>query len=129
MPRGKALMHRALKSLLQVWVTLCVAYVSLHVCTHFFLSFFFFLEITAPTLWIKHLVIKDSKLNNTNVRNSGKKNPSIMYVFNSWSLGAPSLPHDYSSCRFVFFSASFLPSLSSAFPFPSSPLSLLPPLL
>ncbi|XP_032706117.1 SPARC-related modular calcium-binding protein 1 isoform X1 [Lontra canadensis] len=27
-------------------------------------------EITAPTLWIKHLVIKDSKLNNTNVRNS-----------------------------------------------------------
>nr|XP_048271527.1 SPARC-related modular calcium-binding protein 1 isoform X3 [Myodes glareolus] len=28
-------------------------------------------EITAPTLWIKHLVIKDSKLNNTNVRNSG----------------------------------------------------------
>lgn len=30
------------------------------------------LEITAPTLWIKHLVIKDSKLNNTSVRNSGK---------------------------------------------------------
>ncbi|GAB1297587.1 SPARC-related modular calcium-binding protein 1 [Apodemus speciosus] len=29
-------------------------------------------EITAPTLWIKHLVIKDSKLNNTNVRNSEK---------------------------------------------------------
>ncbi|KAL0602135.1 SPARC-related modular calcium-binding protein 1 [Plecturocebus cupreus] len=28
-------------------------------------------EITAPTLWIKHLVIKDSKLNNTNIRNSG----------------------------------------------------------
>ncbi|KAL4832515.1 hypothetical protein H8958_006495 [Nasalis larvatus] len=27
-------------------------------------------EITAPTLWIKHLVIKDSKLNNTNIRNS-----------------------------------------------------------
>ena len=34
--------------------------------------FFFFSEITAPTLWIKHLVIKDSKLNNTNIRNSGK---------------------------------------------------------
>lgn len=31
-----------------------------------------FPEITAPTLWIKHLVIKDSKLNNTNIRNSGK---------------------------------------------------------
>uniref|UniRef100_A0A2K5YA89 SPARC related modular calcium binding 1 n=1 Tax=Mandrillus leucophaeus TaxID=9568 RepID=A0A2K5YA89_MANLE len=29
-------------------------------------------EITAPTLWIKHLVIKDSKLNNTNIRNSEK---------------------------------------------------------
>ncbi|XP_049754495.1 SPARC-related modular calcium-binding protein 1 isoform X3 [Elephas maximus indicus] len=29
-------------------------------------------EITAPTLWIKHLVIKDSKLNNTNVRSSDK---------------------------------------------------------
>ncbi|XP_020842044.1 SPARC-related modular calcium-binding protein 1 isoform X4 [Phascolarctos cinereus] len=29
-------------------------------------------EITAPTLWIKHLVIKDSKLNNSNVRNSEK---------------------------------------------------------
>lgn len=40
---------------------------------HFLPPFFFFLsEITAPTLWIKHLVIKDSKLNNTNVRNSGK---------------------------------------------------------
>uniref|UniRef100_A0A480P8A7 SPARC-related modular calcium-binding protein 1 isoform 2 n=1 Tax=Sus scrofa TaxID=9823 RepID=A0A480P8A7_PIG len=29
-------------------------------------------EITAPTLWIKHLVIKDSKLNNSNIRNSEK---------------------------------------------------------
>ncbi|KAM4853957.1 SPARC-related modular calcium-binding protein 1 isoform 2-T2 [Thomomys bottae] len=29
-------------------------------------------EITAPTLWIKHLVIKDSRMNNTNVRNSEK---------------------------------------------------------
>ncbi|XP_029454646.1 SPARC-related modular calcium-binding protein 1 isoform X2 [Rhinatrema bivittatum] len=27
-------------------------------------------EITAPTLWIKHLVIKDSKLNNSSMRNS-----------------------------------------------------------
>lgn len=35
-------------------------------------SLFFFPEITAPTLWIKHLVIKDSKLNNSNIRNSGK---------------------------------------------------------
>ncbi|OXB66992.1 hypothetical protein ASZ78_010252 [Callipepla squamata] len=28
-------------------------------------------EITAPTLWIKHLVIKDSKLNSSSIRNSG----------------------------------------------------------
>ncbi|XP_041315723.1 SPARC-related modular calcium-binding protein 1 isoform X8 [Pyrgilauda ruficollis] len=28
-------------------------------------------EITAPTLWIKHLVIKDSKMNSSNIRNSG----------------------------------------------------------
>ncbi|XP_009472128.1 PREDICTED: SPARC-related modular calcium-binding protein 1 [Nipponia nippon] len=29
-------------------------------------------EITAPTLWIKHLVIKDSKLNSSSIRNSEK---------------------------------------------------------
>ncbi|XP_059578890.1 SPARC-related modular calcium-binding protein 1 isoform X1 [Alligator mississippiensis] len=29
-------------------------------------------EITAPTLWIKHLVIKDSKLNSSSMRNSEK---------------------------------------------------------
>ncbi|XP_074765207.1 SPARC-related modular calcium-binding protein 1 isoform X2 [Athene noctua] len=29
-------------------------------------------EITAPTLWIKHLVIKDSKLNSSSIRNSDK---------------------------------------------------------
>ncbi|XP_066044300.1 SPARC-related modular calcium-binding protein 1 isoform X2 [Chamaea fasciata] len=29
-------------------------------------------EITAPTLWIKHLVIKDSKMNSSNIRNSEK---------------------------------------------------------
>ncbi|XP_068873675.1 SPARC-related modular calcium-binding protein 1 isoform X8 [Aphelocoma coerulescens] len=29
-------------------------------------------EITAPTLWIKHLVIKDSKMNSSSIRNSEK---------------------------------------------------------
>lgn len=33
--------------------------------------FFSLSEITAPTLWIKHLVIKDSKLNSSSIRNSG----------------------------------------------------------
>ncbi|XP_053113293.1 SPARC-related modular calcium-binding protein 1 isoform X4 [Hemicordylus capensis] len=31
-------------------------------------------EITAPTLWIKHLVIKDSKLNSSSMKNSEKVN-------------------------------------------------------
>ncbi|ETE72934.1 SPARC-related modular calcium-binding protein 1, partial [Ophiophagus hannah] len=31
-------------------------------------------EITAPTLWIKHLVIKDSKLNSSSMKNSEKIN-------------------------------------------------------
>ncbi|XP_012869109.1 PREDICTED: SPARC-related modular calcium-binding protein 1 [Dipodomys ordii] len=35
-------------------------------------------EITAPTLWIKHLVIKDSKLNNTNVRNSDQAEVGVV---------------------------------------------------
>ncbi|NWH43403.1 SMOC1 protein, partial [Fregata magnificens] len=34
--------------------------------------FFSVSEITAPTLWIKHLVIKDSKLNSSSIRNSEK---------------------------------------------------------
>ena len=58
----------------------------------FSLLFFFLPEITAPTLWIKHLVIKDSKLNNTNIRNSGKL-PWIMCM-PGLSMGATWLLHD-----------------------------------
>lgn len=60
------LLEKLLKSL---GVTLQVTY---SLCPDIIFSLLLFSEITAPTLWIKHLVIKDSKLNNTNVRNSGK---------------------------------------------------------
>lgn len=40
--------------------------------------FFSLSEITAPTLWIKHLVIKDSKLNSSSIRNSGNVPPFFL---------------------------------------------------
>lgn len=75
--------------------------------------FFFFPEITAPTLWIKHLVIKDSKLNNTNIRNSGKL-PWIMCM-PGLSMGATWFLHDCPCVglgkSFHRFSLQFLPQL------------------
>lgn len=36
-----------------------------------FVCAYYFLDITAPTLWIKHLVIKDAKLNGSSMRQPG----------------------------------------------------------
>ena len=108
---GRWLYLWCLRLLKSLGVTSQVSY-SLLPRLYFLSSSFFFPEITAPTLWIKHLVIKDSKLNNTNIRNSGKLS-ALDYV-HTWSThGCHMVTPWLSLCGVGQVISPFWPSVSS----------------